>query len=143
MEKPDSRYQRRKFLKSTAMLGGISLLPGSASAWLSTAYAEKSSSPELEKSIIGAYGSWAAGLAGKQPLLSFRSEKWQNLDSWKKEALTKTTECISAPEVTKKPKISIDKKYTYDGLEVEEISWQLSYGARTEAILLKPHGATK
>ena len=38
--------------------------------------------------------------------------------------------------------MTVHKKYTYDGLEVEELSWQLPYGRATQAILLKPEGAT-
>jgi len=36
------------------------------------------------------------------------------------------------------PKVKVSKQYTYDGLQVEELSWQLPYGRPTEAILLKP-----
>ncbi len=32
----------------------------------------------------------------------------------------------------------LKKQYSYDGLHVEELSWQLPYGPATEAILLKP-----
>jgi dienelactone hydrolase len=30
---------------------------------------------------------------------------------------------------------------THDGLDIEELSWQLPYGPRTRAVFLKPHGA--
>ena len=33
------------------------------------------------------------------------------------------------------------RTYAYDGLQVEELAWQLPYGPPTEAILLKPLGA--
>ena len=32
-------------------------------------------------------------------------------------------------------------QYTYDGLHVEELSWQLPYGPATEAVFLTPEGA--
>lgn len=96
---------------------------------------------EENKSIIGAYGKWAAGLLKDVPDLSFRNEKWKNLDSWKKVALEKTKELVATPEINVDSEVTLHKKYEYDGLEIEELSWQLSNGnGRTEAILLKPIG---
>lgn len=96
------------------------------------------------KSIIGAYGEWAASLLKPVPPLSFRNSSWKDLSSWKKEAVGKAKECIASPvrhhEV---PKITVDKKYVYDGLEIEEISWQLPYGRKTQAVVLKPADVTK
>jgi dienelactone hydrolase len=42
------------------------------------------------------------------------------------------------PDLGGIPKVTIQKKYLYDGLHVEEISWNLPYGRPTEAIILKP-----
>jgi dienelactone hydrolase len=39
------------------------------------------------------------------------------------------------------PPVKVNKAYTYDGLHIEELSWQLPYGRSTEAILLKPQNA--
>src|SRR5690606_5604658 len=36
---------------------------------------------------------------------------------------------------------TVHKTYTYDGLEIQELSWQLPYGRPTEAILMKPKNA--
>ncbi|MDB5261770.1 MAG: hypothetical protein JWQ14_1051, partial [Adhaeribacter sp.] len=36
---------------------------------------------------------------------------------------------------------TVKKQYTFDGLHIEELSWQLPYGRPTEAILLKPQNA--
>jgi dienelactone hydrolase len=38
--------------------------------------------------------------------------------------------------------VTLKKQYTYDGLHIEELSWQLPYGRPTDAILLKPANAT-
>jgi hypothetical protein len=35
----------------------------------------------------------------------------------------------------------VSRHYTYDGLAIEEISWQLPYGPPTQALVLKPAGA--
>ncbi|RYZ35019.1 MAG: hypothetical protein EOP49_33935, partial [Sphingobacteriales bacterium] len=40
------------------------------------------------------------------------------------------------------PAVTVKKKYAYDGLQVEELTWQLPYGRATEAILLKPANVT-
>jgi len=93
------------------------------------------------KSIIGAYGEWAAGLLKDIPDLSYRNEKWKDLNSWKKVALEKTKELVATPDLHLDSEVTLHKKYEYDGLEIEELSWQLSNGnGRTEAILLKPTG---
>ncbi len=38
--------------------------------------------------------------------------------------------------------VKVNKQYEFDGLQIEEISWQLPYGRPTEAIVLKPENAT-
>lgn len=96
---------------------------------------------KVNESIIGGYGEWAAGLVKDVPGLSYRNEKWKLLDSWKKTALEKTKELVATPEINIDSGVTVHKKYEYDGLEFEELSWQLSNGnGRTEAILLKPAG---
>ncbi|ACT94474.1 hypothetical protein [Dyadobacter fermentans] len=137
---------RRSFLKNTAgtvalsMAGGVS---AAAAAPVFNADRIQSLSMASEKSLIGAYGPWAASLLPAQPPLSFRNKKWTNIDAWRKEALEKTKELVSAPAKPALPKVTVKRKYTYDGLEIEELSWQLPYGRPTEAVLLKPAGVTK
>lgn len=95
-------------------------------------------------SIIGAYGEWAAGLVHDPPSLSFRKKHWQDLDAWKKSALDKTKELMAAPALKMDSEVMVHKKYSYDGLDIEEISWQLSNGnGSTQAIVLKPEGNKK
>ena len=93
-------------------------------------------------SIIGAYGPWAAGLnENRLPLLSFRKHDFKGIDSWKKSARQRLTERLSVPDIGGLPKVTVKKQYTYDGLHIEELSWQLPYGPATDAILLKPMNA--
>jgi dienelactone hydrolase len=96
---------------------------------------------DSQQSIIGHYGPWAASLIDDPPTLSFRNSKWSDLEKWKKAAREKLMELLAAPEAGGIPKVSVHKKYRYDGLDIEELSWQLPYGRHTEAILLKPQGA--
>lgn len=97
--------------------------------------------PTPAPSIIGHYGPWAASLPPDPPALSFRRDQPTNSEAWREEALTKLVDCLGIPDTGGTPPVTVQKKYTYDGLDVEELSWQLPYGRPTEAILLKPAGA--
>lgn len=90
-------------------------------------------------SIIGLYGQWAAKLnENKLPAFSFRRKEWSDLEKWRKSAKKHITERLAIPSIGKAPKANIIKQYSYDGLHIEELNWQLPYGRPTEAILLKP-----
>lgn len=99
--------------------------------------------PQQESlSIIGQYGKWASSLTeGKIPTHSFRRGEWTDLEIWKKAATEKLLDRLAIPDLGSVPQVTINKQYTYDSLQVEEISWQLPYGPPTEAILLKPQEA--
>ncbi|GHB53093.1 hydrolase [Persicitalea jodogahamensis] len=96
--------------------------------------------PDPTKSIIGQYGSWAAGLRPSPPQLSLRANRSKSLDAWRKEALAKVNELVASPPVHSVPKVTVEKKYVFDGLEIEELSWQLPHGRPTKAVFLKPAG---
>src|SRR5215210_5717351 len=90
-------------------------------------------------SIIGLYGAWANSLnESNLPAFSFRRNEWKNLESWRKAAKQRLTERLAIPDIGGIPKLNINKQYSYDGLHIEELTWQLPYGRPTEAILLKP-----
>jgi dienelactone hydrolase len=93
-------------------------------------------------SIIGPIGDWVVEQnQNKLPSLSFRKKEFANLEKWKNAAKTRVTERMAIPDLGELPKVNVRKKYEYDGLLVEELSWQLPYGPPTEAILLKPASA--
>jgi len=93
-------------------------------------------------SLIGQYGDWASSLTGnKLPSLSFRKKEFTNLQDWKKMATRKLTERLSVPDIGGLPPVKVNKQYVYDGLQIEELSWQLPYGRATEAIVLKPENS--
>lgn len=48
---------------------------------------------------------------------------------------------MAIPDLGGIPPVTVHKQYVYDGLHIEELSWQLPYGRPTEAILLKPANA--
>ncbi|MCE7073347.1 alpha/beta hydrolase family protein [Dyadobacter sp. CY327] len=144
-ENPEGNNERREFLKAslTAMAIPLSFDIHAISNFIPAQNMVSENASLPGKSIIGDYGSWAASLLKPVPPLSFRDPKWKDLNTWKKEAYAKAQELIASPPKSALPKVTVDKKYIYDGLEIEEISWQLPYGRKTQAIVLKPQGTTK
>jgi dienelactone hydrolase len=150
-----AKQKRRKFLKISSITS-IGIATGSMAKVfslelinpvqkfnnlpdLSNFSMDNKNSNESAQSIIGLYGDWAAGLnKAKLPAFSFRKPKWANVDKWRKAAKQCIVERMAIPEIGDTPKVTIVKKYEYDDLHIEELSWQLPYGRSTEAILLKP-----
>jgi dienelactone hydrolase len=129
---------RRKFIKSAAAIGSLPFLPVSLTVINKTMHMSLS---DNQQSIIGHYGPWAASQIGDPAPLSFRQRKWTDLEQWKEMAGKKLLELLAIPEAGGVPDVSVNKKYVYDGLDIEEISWQLPYGRPTQAFVLKPQGA--
>jgi dienelactone hydrolase len=97
-----------------------------------------------ETSLIGLYGPWASSLTEKKlPRFSFRGNEWKNLEKWRYAAKKRLMERMAVPDIGGIPEVKVRKQYSYDGLHIEELTWQLPYGRPTEAILLKPLNATK
>jgi dienelactone hydrolase len=89
--------------------------------------------------MIGVYGPWAASIGGDEPAaLSFRRESWSDLEAWRPAARQRLLECLAQPDAGQTPEATLNSTFIYDGLHVEELSWQLPYGPRTEAIFLRP-----
>ena len=94
------------------------------------------------RTMIGAYGTWAAGLIGPEPPThSFRSDRWTDVDEWRESARTRLLERIAQPDCGGPPHARVRRQFTYDGLHVEELEWRLPYGPPTRALFLKPAGA--
>ncbi len=97
---------------------------------------------EKDLSIIGLYGEWATSLnENKLPSFSFRRKEWSNAETWRKAARKRVMERLAIPDIGKVPAVNMVKQFSYDGLHIEELIWQLPYGRPTEAILLKPLNA--
>lgn len=129
-------------------MGTLPFLPPSLSAFaepLNHRLANKATTAamlEEKPSIAGFYGPWAASLPEDPALLSYRRDQWSDLEEWREMARGKMLELTAPPETGGVPGVSIHKKYQYEGLDIEEMSWQLPYGRPTGAILLKPQGAS-
>jgi dienelactone hydrolase len=93
-------------------------------------------------SIIGNYGPWAAGIMGdKIPSLSFRNKSYTSVDAWRPIAKEALQSKLGIPDAGGTPAVTLVRQYTYDGLHIEELTWQLPYGRPTSAIFLKPADA--
>lgn len=104
---------------------------------------ESTMGPLMEPTMIGAYGPWAASLAGEGPgQYSFRRESWTNVEAWRLEARQRLLALLALPDSGGAPAVTTRRQFVYDGLHIEELEWQLPYGPPTEAIFLKPAGAT-
>lgn len=139
---------RREFLKITGMAGltlsGTGLFEACTSPENKTAPVALPEDEQADQglSIIGSYGVWAAERMGRAlPELSFRNTEWSDLEKWKATARKRMLERLAIPVIEGIPEIIVDKQYSFDGLHIEELSWQLPYGRPTRAILLKPADA--
>jgi dienelactone hydrolase len=142
------KKNRRNFLKLTGLAGLTIAGGGIAKSFASeldvansinSATGGNSNFDDQNLSIIGLYGAWATSLIDKKlPSLSFRRKEWTYLETWRKYARNRVTERLGIPAIGGIPKVKINKQYSYDGLQIEELTWQLPYGRPTEAILLKP-----
>lgn len=149
------KSSRRKFLKIAGITGlgvaGIKSAKGFAavsdlkpllSGQTNSNTIKSMKEKEENLSVIGQYGPWASSLTGnKIPSMSFRKKEWPDLQKWQRAARKCTEERIAIPDIGNTPDVAIKKQYIYDGLHVEELTWQLPYGRPTEAILLKPAAA--
>lgn len=139
--------KRRDFLKFTGVAGLSIAGGGITKAFANPEFRmnmDRANFNEEQLSIIGLYGQWASSLTeGKLPSLSYRRKEFSNVDAWRKTARSRLIERLGIPNIGGTPKVNINKQYTYDGLHIEELTWQLPYGRPTEAILLKPLNQTK
>ena len=135
---------RRKFLKksSIASIGmvGLDVLNPFVNDIFSPLPLMNSN--ETTENLIGLYGPWAVSLIdSKLPSLSFRRKEWTNLAQWREMAKQRLIERLGIPDIGGIPQVTLKKQYEYDGLHIEELTWQLPYGRPTEGILLKPANA--
>lgn len=146
--------KRREFLKLAGLtslgVAGSGMLQGFASHTdnninnhlVKTDAAVNNNYLDKDISIIGLYGAWANSLnENKLPSFSFRRKEYTSVGPWQKAARQRALERLAIPDIGGLPKVTVNKQSVYDGLHIEEISWQLPYGRPTKAILLKPVNA--
>jgi dienelactone hydrolase len=141
-------FSRRKFLNiASATIGGILIKGTPSESFADTTHSHDynyENDIQTATSLIGLYGMWASTLLKEDlPSFSFRRKEWMKIETWRKRARKRVEERLAIPDIGGLPEVKIKKQYIYDGLHIEEISWQLPYGRPTEAILLKPSDASK
>jgi len=94
--------------------------------------------------MTGVYGPWLSErVLGDAPgQLSLRTGKWTNVDAWRAEVRRRVWEYMAPVDLGRTPAVRVESRQEYDGLSIERLSWQLPSGPRTEAVFLKPAGAT-
>ena len=135
---------RRDFLSKTALASvALPLLPGTISAAFNNTPTSKPlpMNADISKSLIGQYGPWLASQMQDPPKLSFRNDIWSNIEDWKPSADAKAQEQIGEPLIKETITVTVKRKYNYDGLHIEELTWQLPYGRPVEAIFMKPENS--
>ncbi len=96
----------------------------------------------MDQNMIGAYGPFAAEILGEGPAeLSFRNERFRNVEAWRAEAKAKARELLAQPDIAGAPETESLGRTVVEGVEVERLRWRLPYGPPTEAVFLKPEGA--
>jgi dienelactone hydrolase len=96
----------------------------------------------MTPNMIGAYGEWAAQAMQDPPRLSFRQPMFGNVDAWRPVARARFRELLLGPGGAATPVAAVQHHFEFDGLSIEHLQWQLPYGPPTEALVLKPAGAT-
>ncbi len=94
------------------------------------------------ENMIGAYGEWAAQTMQDPPRLSFRQPAFSDLEAWRSVARARYRELLLGPGHPVTPVPAVQRRMEFDGLSIEHLTWQLPYGPPTEAVVLKPAGAT-
>jgi len=96
----------------------------------------------MTPNMLGAYGEWAAQTMPDPPRLSFRQPIFTNVDAWRAVARGRYKELLLGPGGAATPIPAVQHHFEFDGLSIEHLQWQLPYGPPTEALVLKPAGAT-
>jgi dienelactone hydrolase len=97
---------------------------------------------DFQPNMLGAFGPWAAGLAGDGPgRLSFRRTELDDVDTWRRRGRARLEDCLLMPAIEMVRPPSVEHRFQYDGVDIEMLRWQLPYGPPTEAVFLKPASA--
>ena len=87
--------------------------------------------------MLGAYGAWAARELGDGPgRLSLRSPGRRDLAAWRRDARERVGQLLAEPAAAAGD-ARVETRATVDGLDVEVLSWQLPWGPRTSAAVVR------
>jgi dienelactone hydrolase len=80
-------------------------------------------------------------LTGQGATLSYLARDWPEPDIWRAQARGKLLDLLAFTPPAAPLDARQERKITHDGLEIEEVSWEVGYGPRCQAWVLKPLGA--
>jgi hypothetical protein len=126
---------------------GMMLMIGSSAGGLgaegeAAGEARQAADEPVGETMLGSLGQWGSDLLGRGPAaLSWRNDRFADREAWRREAAAKVQELLLIPEMPWTPNVRVERQSEFDGLHIEELSWQLPYGPRTRAVFLKPAGA--
>src|SRR4051794_39250874 len=81
-------------------------------------------------------------LAQQGATLSYLARDWPEVDAWRSLARGRLLELLAFTPPAAPLQARRERLITHDGLEIEEVSWEIGYGPRCQAWVLKPEGAT-
>jgi len=93
---------------------------------------------EPSKPDLGFYYEMLRSLPPKEPSLSFLSKEWTDVDEWRRTTRSKVIELMDFSPKTVPLNSSVDSTRSEDGINIEEISYDLPYGPRTRGFFLYP-----
>jgi len=90
------------------------------------------------KPDLGIYHDMLDAIAAAEPSLSFLTKSWPEIDAWRTRARAKVFE-LMAFNPTKTPlNASVDSQREEGDLTIEEVSYDMPYGPRTQGFFLYP-----
>ncbi|MCC7491977.1 MAG: prolyl oligopeptidase family serine peptidase [Fimbriimonadaceae bacterium] len=94
----------------------------------------------MAETMIGAYGPWFADqVLGDGPAsLSLRAGYQGRLGAWRRRTRQRVLERLGPVDLGGCPEVQVEASWTWDGLHIEQLSWQLPMGPRTAAVFLRP-----
>jgi dienelactone hydrolase len=94
-------------------------------------------------SDIGVYRELLDSVLDQQgATLSYLAREWPEVEQWRTEARGKLLELLAFRPKPAALDAKVEKTGVHQGVNVEEVSWEVGYGARCQAWVLKPVGAT-
>jgi len=97
----------------------------------------------MKNTTVGPYAPWLWRIAGKGPgAWSLRNRRFRSLAAWKAGARRLALDRLAPPDSGSRPRARVVRRETVDGVAVEHLRWRLPYGPPTDAVFLKPEGAT-
>jgi dienelactone hydrolase len=96
----------------------------------------------MPRDLGGYHDLFATCFAEAQFRLSYLAREWPELELWRQEARGKLLELLSFRPRPVPLNARPERRIEHDGLEIEEVSWDVGYGPRCRAWVLKPAGAT-